>query len=407
MKILRSGITGGAIAPGVYYEEAFEPDAPPQFRTGVPAFVGCCSDGTELPDRGLFSVSRWQQFESHFPWSSESGYLGAAVRGFFENGGQRCVVVAVKERGDLVEALSEPFAQGGALEDVEEVDLVCVPDAMLPVLRNNARDVQTIQSAALEHCRRSRQRFAILDGLPIGNQDRSGPVTDQWESLPPREGALYFPWVSVSAPERTRRMARPPVGVRLVPPCGHVAGVYARVDAAYGAHKAPANEILEGVVDLEVALDDAEQANLNDKGVNCLRSFTGRGIRVWGARTLSGQRSWRYVNVTRLFLTLTRWMTHRLDDLVFEPHTPRLWDSVRERLSSYCVGLFQQGALKGATAEQAFFVKCDAETNPFEIRESGAIIAEIGLAPVAPAEFIVVHVTLRATGATFTPSTEM
>ena len=149
MKVVRSGMFGrGSFAPGVYYEEAFEPDAPPRFRTGVPVFVGCgpmfvedrTKDRTEVPEWTPIYVSRWQQLK-FLPSSSENGYLGAVVHGFFENGGQRCVIVTVKKAGGLVKSLCEPFAQGGVLEDLEDVDLVCVPDAMLLAQRNELWEV--------------------------------------------------------------------------------------------------------------------------------------------------------------------------------------------------------------------------------------------------------------------------
>jgi Bacteriophage tail sheath protein len=143
------------------------------------------------------------------------------------------------------------------------------------------------------------------------------------------------------------------------------------------------------------------QDQLNDAGVNCLRSFPRRGIRVWGARTLSGQRPWRYVNVRRTFLTLVHRIKHDMNDLTFEPNTPLLWDRVLERLRGFCYELFERGALKGTTPEEGFFLKCDAETNPLEERDAGRVVCEIGLALGAPAEFIVLRMTRTVEG-TFT-----
>src|SRR5262249_47074291 len=171
------------------------------------------------------------------------------------------------------------------------------------------------------------------------------------------------------------------------------AGIYARVDARIGVHKPPANEIIEGTIDLERDLDDEDQSLLNEVGVNCLRAFPGRGIRVWGARTLSGLPEWRYVNVRRLFTTLVRWIARSCQDLVFDAYPPALWEGIRGRLNSYCYTLFQKGALKGDAPAEAYYVKCDAETNPPEEREQGRVISEVGLAPVMPAEFIVVRIT--------------
>jgi hypothetical protein len=191
-------------------------------------------------------------------------------------------------------------------------------------------------------------------------------------------------------------------GEQWVPPCGHVAGIYARTDARVGFHKAPANEIIEGVLDLQSNITQEIQSQLNEIGVNCLRSFARRGIRVWGARTLSGHRNWRYVNVRRIFLTLVRWIEHNMNDLVFEPNEPSLWDRVRDRLGGYCYELFERGALKGRDPAEAFFVKCDEEINPLEVREAGQLICEVGLAPLTPAEFILVRITQSAAGATVT-----
>jgi uncharacterized protein len=181
-----------------------------------------------------------------------------------------------------------------------------------------------------------------------------------------------------------------------VPPCGHIAGVYARTDRREGVHKAPANELIEGVVDIRVHLSDEEQGVLNQVGVNCLRALPGRGIRIWGARTLSGQAEWRYVNVRRLFITLRRWLENECRDLVFDSNDPQLWKRLRDRLNNYCYTLYQSGALKGETPEEAYYVKCDAETNPATQRAIGQVTTEIGLAAIRPAEFIVVRITQEA-----------
>jgi phage tail sheath protein FI len=308
----------------------------------------------------------------------------------------------------LKEALKNLFTKDerglrGFLEDIEDADLVCVPDIMMADVRGSQETVFELQQCVLEYCKDMGDRFAILDVLPRGDGEQawSTPVGMEdvekdiehairhWQELPRTEGALYFPWIK----DRT--------GV-WVPPCGHVAGIYARTDAQIGVHKAPANEIVEGAMDLATQLTDEQQSRLNDAGVNCLRSFPGRGIRVWGARTLSGQPNWRYVNVRRLFLTLVRWIEHNMNDLVFDSNGPPLWDRVRDRLGSHCSELFQRGALKGRSPDEAFFVKCNAETNPLAVREAGQLICEVGLAVVTPAEFVVVRITQSAAGATAT-----
>jgi phage tail sheath protein FI len=163
-----------------------------------------------------------------------------------------------------------------------------------------------------------------------------------------------------------------------------------------GVFKAPANEEVLGVLDLETNIDNSIQDQLNPEGVNCLRAFPGRGIRVWGARTLSRDPNWRYVSVRRLFLTLRRWIDLNMAWATFEPNELPLWVRIQRELTTYLTTLLRAGALQGATPAQAFYVKCDAETNPPDLREAGQVVTEIGLAPLAPAEFIVVRIIQRA-----------
>jgi phage tail sheath protein FI len=164
---------------------------------------------------------------------------------------------------------------------------------------------------------------------------------------------------------------------------------------------------MEDVLKLETDFTDDALAELNDSGVNCLRAIRGGGIRVWGARTLSGQPQWSYVNVRRLFLTLTRWIRKNMDDVVYETNNADLWNRVRRRLADYCRNLYDQGALKGNSPEQAFYVKCDSETNSQEHWEAGELVAEVGLAPSVPMEFIVVRITQNASTTTVSGLTSL
>lgn len=426
------------VAPGVYYETFFERKVQPVFRTGVPVFVGFAKrlgrpvqQAQQVPR--FYHLDRWAQFHLFQP--IPESYLGHAVRGFFENGGEHCVVVPVESsrEGNMANALTDVFGPGKVLDDLEDVDLVCVPDTMLADIRSNHK-VLEVQSVILEHCQRMGDRFAILDGFP-DSQEHSSRLSKQdkrdirsaithWQDLPPEHGALYYPWVSVKEFSPASKPALPmsempcdehdrilgsgnsgdrPMKAepgRLVPPCGHIAGIYSRSDARTGVHKAPANELIEDVLKLEIDFDSDELAALNDAGVNCLHATRGSGIRVWGARTLSGQPQWSYVNVRRLFLTLTRWLRKSMNDVVYESNDPHLWDRIRQRLADYCRNLFDQGALKGNSPEQAFYVKCDAETNSREHWEAGEVVAEVGLAPTVPLEFIVVRITQNASTTT-------
>ena len=233
-----------------------------------------------------------------------------------------------------------------------------------------------------------RDRLAILDTAPNSSVDS---VLDQRRRITqgltePLNGALYYPWLQTGQDQ-------------WVPPCGHVAGIFARTDASVGVFKAPANEEVRDALDLEVAIDKPLQDRLNPEGVNCLRVFPGRGIRVWGARTLNRDPAWRHINVRRLCLTVGRWVDRNMTWAAFEPNDPRLWVRIQRELHPYLTGLWRAGALQGQTPAEGFYVRCDADTNPPETREVGQVVTEIGLAATAPAEFIVVRIIHR-TGTT-------
>jgi hypothetical protein len=400
-------------APGVYIED-ITPTPAAALATGVPLFIGFAEIGAQplKSDRTEKAkpvrLASWEDFEQRIGHAAPGSFLGYAVHGFFENGGQRCVVLPLRVDEEqrspaaLADALKNLFQKDennlrGVLDDIDETDLVCLPDVMMEEIQQSHETVFELQRQVLEYCKDMGERFAILDVLPgdtVDSEKIAEKAIQHWQELLPADGAIYFPWVRVKPLKGS--------GEQWVPPCGHVAGIYARTDARMGFHKAPANEIVEGVLDLAVEITQELQGQLTDVGVNCLRSFARRGIQVWGARTLSGHRNWRYVNVRRIFLTLVRWIEHNMNDLVFEPNEPSLWDRVRERLGGYCYELFERGALKGRDPAEAFFVKCDAETNPLEVREAGQLICEIGLAPLRPAEFILIRITQSVAGATVT-----
>jgi uncharacterized protein len=396
-------------SPGVYREEYFVEPAP-ALRTAVPAFLGYATRREPGGPASPPVLARWPEFLELFE-PPAGGFLAQAVHGFFQNGGELCYVVALaSDPGNPGPGPLEELEAGlRALESLTDIDLVCAPDVMrevVAVLRDaaeghdpegtavrlaRAREVALrMQAAVLRHCDRLGNRFTILDSIP-GAAAAELPAL-QRAALQGRNGALYFPWLRVADEG----------GGELVPPCGHVAGVYARTDGGVGVHKAPANERLEGVLDLEVLLTDARQAPLNEAGINCLRSFPGRGIRVWGARTLSGEPAWLYVNVRRLFLTAGRWIERNLQGATFEPNDFRLRSRITRDLGSYFSELYRRGALQGRTAQEAFYVRCDAALNPPEVREAGVVVAEIGLAPALPNEFVVVRITRSASGISLT-----
>jgi hypothetical protein len=398
--------------PGVWVEEHFQTQPQP-FLTGIPVFLGLVRHQAlvDLPRRirdeklarlalsapELWLLRKpgtsdqatdtrpelfgsWPEFEENFGYLSPYGYLTAAVRGFFENGGDQCYtqVIYFDEAVSIVSALREGLS---TLRHFDAADLVCAPDIMHAAMQRSgppaAPDVRSMQNHILDHCDKMGDRFAILDSLKGADGNE---VLAQRQGLSAANGALYFPWLKT-------------LQTGAIPPCGHVAGVFARSDRQTGVHKAPANEALEGVLDLEINVDNAVQEMLNPKGINCLRAFAGRGIRVWGARSLHDAPEWKYVNVRRLFLTVGRWAVRFMTPAAFEPHDSGLWARITRELTAYLTELFRQGAFRGATAQEAFFVKCDAENNPEQVRETGMAIADIGLAVAAPGEFIVVRIT--------------
>ncbi|KOU08799.1 hypothetical protein ADK86_03300 [Streptomyces sp. NRRL F-5755] len=369
---------GGYRAPGVYREDVF-PAPEPGPRTGVPAFLGHTRTG---PIGTPCPLTLWPQFESGFGVARADGYLADAVRGFFENDGELCYVVRL---GDSESTEVGMEAGLEALAATDTVDLICAPDIMRSreggALPPDPAATRRMQTAVLRHCERLGDRFAILDPRPQDDDD--GALAQRAEQESP-DGALYYPWVRT--PETVKQTGL------FVPPCGHIAGLYAQTDAHGGVHRAPANRELRHVVDLAENITELRQTTLNPAGVNCLRALPGRGIRALGARTLSQDPRWTYVNVRRLFLAVARWIEHHLTVTAFEPNGPQLWARIGRELTAYLSGLARLGALAGRTDTDGFFVQCDAETNTYDTRAVGMIVTRIGLAPTAPGEFIVLRI---------------
>jgi hypothetical protein len=273
------------------------------------------------------------------------------------------------------------------LEAIDEITMVCAPDLMAGYLSGqlSKEDVKAVHLAMIAHCEQMTDRFAILDALP----DMTPQQINEWRmneaGYDSKYAALYYPWIWVANPQAN---GSGPSAIK-VPPSAYVAGVYARVDSERGVHKAPANEILRGVLRLETQVTKGEQDILNPNGINCIRAFPGRGIRIWGARTLSSDPSWRYINVRRLFNMVEESVYEGTQWVVFEPNDLDLWERVKRTITAFLTRVWRDGALFGATPEEAFYVKCDAELNPPEVRDAGQLIVEIGLAPVKPAEFVV------------------
>jgi phage tail sheath protein FI len=408
------------LSPGVYVEEVDRGSKPIEaVGTNTVGFLGESSKG---PVNEAVLLTNWSQFVKTFGDFKEcSKAFVHGVYGFFNNGGSRCFVVNVgppvpaialtirfdvtgvtnEERAIVAERLA---AMGGAndihvvaqpptadaryigkdggpgartglkcFEEIDEIALVVAPGLTSPA----------VQDAILSHCETRKDRFAILD---------SPETVPSVEKVPkPRDskyGAYYFPWIQVYDPDQ---------GNVFVPPSGHIAGVYSRVDSERGVHKAPANEIVRGALGLKYNVSKAQQDILNPKGINAIRFMNG-AIRIWGARTLSADPSWRYINVRRMFIMIETSIERATQWVVFEPNDQRLWARVRRTISSFLSTMWRTGALMGTSPEQSFYVKCDAETNPPEVIDAGQLVCEIGLAPVRPGEFVIFRIGQMAAG---------
>ncbi|MFJ1720584.1 MULTISPECIES: phage tail sheath family protein [unclassified Streptomyces] len=288
-------------------------------------------------------------------------------------------------RLDPAEYVGDAAARTGfaGLEAIDEITMVAVPDLMSAYQRGDidADGVKAVQLAVISHCEQMGDRVAVLDTPPGMNAQRVRTWRNDDAGYDSRYATVYYPWLKVFDPATGQNS--------LVPPSGHVAGVWARSDGERGVHKAPANEVIRGALDLEIRLSKGEQDLLNPIGVNCVRAFPGRGIRIWGARTLSSDPAWRYLNVRRLFNYLEESILLGTQWVVFEPNDDRLWSSIRRNVTAFLTEEWRRGALFGRTAEEAFYVRCDRDNNPQESIDLGQVVCEIGVAPVKPAEFVV------------------
>jgi hypothetical protein len=253
-----------------------------------------------------------------------------------------------------------------------------------------AAGATALQVALIGQCTRLTDRIALIDPPP---QTRVVQHVLAWRSLfDSAYAATYVPWLLVPDPLRLDGL------LRLVPPSGHVAGIYARSDRRVGVHKPPANERLENVTDLAAAYDDAEHGALNEAGVNAIRAYGGRGIRVAGARTMSSDSSWRYVNVRRLLIMIEEAIDEAMQVAVFEPNSRDLWRDTDRAARAFLDDLWRRGVLDGATPEEAYFVECNETTNPPAETELGRMTCRIGVQPPWPAEFVVVRIGRTDTG---------
>lgn len=274
----------------------------------------------------------------------------------------------------------------GGLQEIDDVTMLCVPDLMAAYKKRliDLDGVKAVQQAMIDHCELMKDRVAILDTPPGYNAQRVLEWKREKSGFNSAFAALYWPWVKVLDPSTGENI--------YVPPSGHMAGIWSRSDSERGVHKAPANENVRGVLDIETKVTPGEHDLLNPEGINVIRSFPGRGIRVWGARTLSSDTTWQYLNVRRLFNYIEESIVEGTQWAVFEPNDFDLWQRLRRSVTAFLTKSWRDGALFGAKPDQAFYVKCDEETNPSDQRELGQVTIEVGIAPTKPAEFVVFQV---------------
>lgn len=360
------------VAPGVYVEEVPSGVKPiAGVSTSTAGFAGLAQRGPTQPQL----VTSWLEFEKRYgQFIPNQSYLGYAVKGFFENGGRRCYVARAAGTGarDTISSLD-------SLAGIDEVSLLLAPDQVHP--RYSDRERQAITEALVRQCEDLQDRFALLS-VPQGQVD----VAHLHPSIDTSHGAIYYPWVVVGDPSSGAK--------RPVPAVGHIAGVYAQTDAQRGVHKAPANVALRGVADLEFAVTKKMIDTLTPRGVNCLLDSrqAGRGVRVWGARTISSDPEWKYVPVCRLALYINESLFEGTQWVVFEPNGEPLWAKVQSAISAFLFELWRSGALAGAKPEEAFFVKCDRTTMTVNDIANGRLVCQVGFAPLKPAEFIILSI---------------
>ena len=325
--------------------------------------------------------------------------LTHAVYGFFKNGGTRCFVARVRAPAEFQKVLMN-------FESIDEVALIAAPG--LP--KNSDTWTGLIDYSEDEN---HENVFAILDspkvvGDPTIFDIQKLKYTDSGEQPIPRpskNAAFYFPHIEVVDPAKQLQDADPVREVETkyrgrtyVPPCGHIAGIYARTDEERGVHKAPANCVIRGAIDVKYYVSKPKQEMLNPQGVNVIRTMNG-AVTVWGARTIGGDRNgeWKYIPVRRFFLFLQESIDEGTQWVVFEPNDYALWGKIRLNVTAFLTNVWRSGALFGLTPEEAFYVKCDAELNPPEVRDLGQVITEIGVAIVRPAEFVIFRIS-QSTG---------
>lgn len=330
------------------------------------------------------SFADFKRYFGDFSNDPGQNSLAHGVFGFFDNGGSRCYVLRYSTLTSLQGADGlTPF------EAIDEISIIAAPGITDDVVQENL----------IDHAENMGDRFAILDPPETVQDDQLTKDNIQGNVRDSDYAALYFPQIKVfdtpaklTAPNDPKNKGEIWVG-----PSGHIAGVYARVDNTRGVHKAPANEVIRGALDLRYLVSKNIQDGLNSYGINAIRNLNGDKL-IWGARTIGGDLNmdFKYINVRRLFLFLRKSVDEGTQWVVFEPNDRSLWAKIVLDVTAFLTQVWHDGALFGSTAAEAFYVKCDDETNPPELRNVGQVVTEIGVAPVEPAEFVIFQITQSA-----------
>ena len=294
------------------------------------------------------------------------------------NDGRRPGAVEYAGRGEGPDAAKTGLK---AFEDVEDISIVAAPGAMFGYMNGFKKDAQQIVTSLISHAENMKYRIAVLES---GEGQSISDVREMRARYDSKYAALYYPWIRVLDP-----ITRDEINL---PPSGFVAGIYARNDIDRAVYKAPANEVVRGAIGFQSLINKAQQEVLNPEGVNCFRFFEGRGFRLWGARTISSDPEWKYVNVRRYFAYLERSIDRGTQWAVFEPNGEALWANVKETISDFLYNEWKNGALLGSDAKSAYFVRCDRSTMTQNDLDNGRLICKVGVAALKPAEFVIFQI---------------
>ena len=346
------------IKTGVFVQNIrIQPQSIEGVTTNIAAFLGETQTGPTSPTL-ITSFAEYQRiFGGYF---GVDKYLPYAIEGFFGNGGKRCFVSSVNDLN---------YASALAKLEVVDASIIYVP---------NAQALAGLADALINHCERLRNRFVIFDSLK--GQDSSSVTKPRDSSF----AALYYPWIYIKD-DVTDKLCLIPMG-------GHVAGIYARTDIEDGVHKAPANKVVHSALGLETTLKPYQQNSLNLQGINSIHNFLGRGLILWGARTLSSDPTKKYVNVCRLLIYLEQSIKKGTAWVTFEPNNEATWTNIKSTIENFLTQAWESGMLLGAKTQEAFFVNCDKTTMNQNDINNGRINVVIGVAPVKAAEFIIFRV---------------